>query len=614
MEGRGLDDRALQANWARLLLSSLVAAGVEDVVLSPGSRSTPFVLAAIREPKLTCYDVADERSAAFFALGQARITGRPTLLLCTSGTAGANYYPAVVEAGANGVPLLVLTADRPLDLQGCGANQTIDQIKLFGGHVRRFIELGEARGGERELRALRRTASQAFLATLHPEPGPVHLNARARKPLEPETEESRGGETEKPLHTTVPVAFRPRLLPPVSVLDQLAAACQRSERGLLVAGPAPASQAGLREVFSEVARRAGFVVLTDAASQLRWGLHSSGAKRSDATVTTYSTLLANADFRASHAPDLIVQIGRAPTTTIWERYIAEHAVGAGVGTGGAEHWLIAPQGWHDPQSTADYLVAADASETLTALLERLPPSSSPTSETEWTRSWTKADALVRGIQDSILGQEEGLSEAATAQAVVSALPSDGVLVVGNSLPIREVDAWVAGPPKPLTVLSQRGASGIDGLVSGACGAARAAGVPTALLVGDVSFLHDLSGLATALHVETPLAILVVQNRGGRIFERLPVASYLAEEKGAMEHWTTPHEADLASAANVHGLRYHQVSAPQELRKALDQALETNGVTVIEAIVPEHGAADLDRRVAEHFREKRLREKRLRQEF
>ncbi|HRI55183.1 MAG TPA: 2-succinyl-5-enolpyruvyl-6-hydroxy-3-cyclohexene-1-carboxylic-acid synthase, partial [Pseudomonadota bacterium] len=238
-----MSEANLLAEWARLLLGSLAAAGVREVVVSPGARSTPFVCAAHAEPQLRCWDVIDERAAAFFALGQARVTGRPSLLICTSGTAGAHYLPAVIEAGAAHLPLLVLTADRPFELQDCGAPQTIDQIKLLGGHARRFFELGMPDPSDLSLRALRRLAAQAVLTTTWPTPGAVHLNARARKPLEPQSvhtsdEVALRARVDELLQAPLLRAYPPRAVPAPAGVAAAAQLCRSARRGLIICGPA----------------------------------------------------------------------------------------------------------------------------------------------------------------------------------------------------------------------------------------------------------------------------------------------------------------------------------------------------------------------------------------
>ena len=585
----------LQAEWARLLIDSFAAAGGREVVISPGSRSTPFVLAAAGHPKLRCRDVVDERSAAFFALGQGRVTGRPTLLLPTSGTAGANYFPAVIEASASHVPMLVLTADRPVELAACGANQTIDQLKLYGDHVREFFELGAPDSAPRALRGLRRAVAQAVFASRYPRPGAVHLNARARKPLEPGTAD---GPAERELAAAVDALIErpvPRPLSPLRVphggqVDELAETCRRVERGLIVCGPASLAQAGARSLIAELGRRSGYPILREAASQVRFcaELSADGV----VAVDGFNAILGCEQICAL-APELIVQIGRCPTSGAWGRYLARHA--------GCRHWVLGPDGWQDARSTATDLMFADLDATLARLTTRLPAGGR---ETPWSERWRAAEATVRRcVEGELSASGEALTEGGVARSLVASLPSGSLLAVGNSLPIREVDTYCPGAAdrrdaRDLRVLAQRGASGIDGVTSGTLGAASVWPHRVALLIGDLSFLHDLSGLQAARQVKVPAVIVVVQNRGGRIFEQLPLASHAAAAGDVFEHWTTPHDLDLAPAAALHGLAFERVATRPELEAALELGFARPGVTLIEALVPPHGAAEQNRRLQE----------------
>ncbi len=600
-------DANLQTEWVRLLIDSFAAAGVREVVISPGSRSTPFVLAAAGHAKLRCRDVVDERSAAFFALGQARVTGSPTLLLPTSGTAVANYLPAVVEASASHVPLLVLSADRPVELAACGANQTIDQIKLFGDHVREFFELGAADPAPRALRALRRAVAQAVFASRYPCPGAVHLNARVKKPLEPSDAASAA---ERALTTAVdalverpaPRPLAPLRLPDADDVGELADACRRASRGLIVCGPAALAQADSRSLIAELGRRTGFPVLREAASQVRFCTELSG--EGVLAVDGFDAILKSEHFRSAPAPELIIQIGRCPTSGSWARYLANHA--------GCPHWVLGPDGWHDAESTATHLIFADLAPCLARLTTRLPARAatssrlSPSGVTSWRTRWRAAEDVVRRrVDEELAASADTLTEGGVARSLVAALPAGSLLALGNSLPIRQVDTFCPGnaggrEARDLRVLCQRGASGIDGVTSGALGAASVWRHRVALLVGDLSFLHDMTALRAARQVTVPLVIVVVQNRGGRIFEQLPLAAHPAADGEVFEHWTTPHDFELAPAAEMHGLAFDRVERPAALEAALERGLDRSGATLIEAIVPPHGAAEQNRRLRQRI--------------
>ena len=303
----------------------------------------------------------------------------------------------------------------------------------------------------------------------------------------------------------------------------------------------------------------------------------------------FDALLENERFRAE-APQLIVQIGRSPTSGAWGRYLAEHA--------GRPHWVFHPYGWQDAQSTATHLVFADLAASLARLTTRLPPRGR---ETTWSARWRAGAAAVRLAVDEELEHCAGdLTEGAVARSLVAALPAGSLLSVGNSLPIREVDTYcpgdAGGGSLDLRVLCQRGASGIDGVISGTLGAASLWRHRVALLIGDLSFLHDVSGLAAARQIMVPFVIVVVQNHGGRIFEQLPLASHPAAGDDVFEHWTTPHDVDLAPAAALHGLEYARVEQLADFEAAVIAGLKHPGTTLIEAVVPPHGAAEQNGRL------------------
>ncbi len=594
----------VQQEWARTLLWSLADAGIRQVVISPGSRSTPFVLAALEHPDLDCIDFLDERVAAFYALGQARASGRASLLICTSGTAGANYLPAVVEAGADYVPLLVLTADRPLELTDCGANQTIDQQRLFGQHARRFFDLGMADAAPEAFAGLRRRAAQAVHATTYPEPGAVQLNARARKPLEParelaEPEIAFERLAEDLRSRPIVTVATPNRLPSDDTLCSLADQLCRAERPLVVCGPAPIGgaasvaghwPAGAWLALPQVVQDTGAVLLAETASQQRFASLPE-MPRADA----FDTILRSSAAQEALAADFVLQLGRTPTSAAWPSYLKSCA---------APHWVLAEHGWNDPSCTAERLLIGEpeaALEWLAELLDedRQRPFSVPPLNA-WQTAWHRADQLAWGAVDASLAAVEGLSEGAVARQLVTALPDGALLALGNSLPIRHLDTYCPGRPVAWAVWSQRGASGIDGVISGSAGAASVLRRPAALLIGDVSFLHDAGGLAAAARIETPFVVLVIHNQGGRIFEQLPLAGHPAAA-GHLTHWTIPHDRRLEPAATLHGLPYRQANSLQALQEALAEAFARPGATVVEARVSPRDAAerrrDIDRRFA-----------------
>ena len=589
------EPRNLLHEWSRLLIDSLVEVGVRDVVLSPGSRSTPLVLAvvdAVARGGLRCTSIVDERAAGFHALGMAKATGAPTLLLCTSGTAGAHYLPAIIEAGASHAPLVVLTADRPFELQGCAAPQTIDQIKLFGEHARGYFECGMPDASDGALRSLRRLAAQAVATCRGPLPGAVHVNARARKPLEPPPEEQLD-DAERALAARVrllassPITrhFAPRLAPDERALEELAAAIASSARGVIIAGPAPMQQADARGELLALARATGFPLLAEAASQLRFT--APGARDGVSSSDRYDAFLSVAALRDAAAPDLVIQLGAPPTSSLIDAWLEAHPRCA--------RWVLAPHGWNDPSSRAVALVQAEVAETARALRTRLAGDPGAAANAAWRARFAAAEATTAAVTASVLA-EAGFDEATATVIAASREPSRSepapVLAIGNSLPIRMIDLLCGGAISEWVVWSQRGANGIDGLISGAAGVART-GRSTRLLLGDVSALHDLGGLGAARDLEVPLVVVVMNNGGGRIFEQLPVAAR-PDLAGALPLFTTPRTQSFAAAARFFGHRYHAVDEAGAMRRVLAEAQRTPGCTIVEALVPPTSAAERSR--------------------
>jgi len=585
-----------QAEWARLLMTSFADAGVRDVVASPGSRSTPFLLAALGEDRLTCHSVADERSAAFFALGLAKASGRPSLLLCTSGSAAAHYFPAIVEAGSSFAPLLILTADRPVELQASGANQTIDQVKLFGDQVRQFFDLGAAEDSPAALRGARRLVVQAYARALGPEPGPVHLNARARKPLEPQALTdplalAMKAEVDALLARPCPRRVQPIRLAAEPVIERMLRAMVKAERPLMVAGPGPLEQSGWLGLAHELCRRLEAPFFADSTSQLRFA-----EERPPGLIDNYGALLGHPAL-AEPRPDLIIQLGNPLTTTAFSHFLEQNAAA------GLEHFVLSPWGWRDGDNLATEVVNADLEPTLESLLERLPTCHRPQG---WLEHWQKASRLVE-VELAALLAESPFSEGGIARVLAEALPQGSLLAVGNSLPIRELDLWSRGDRGELLLLSQRGASGIDGLVSGAAGAARLLGRPSLLVLGDISLGHDLAGLELLGRLSTPLVVLVINNQGGRIFEQLPLASHPGVAGGRFDFWTTPHRHDFEAVARHFSVPYQQIGSLDDLLQAMDKAFfETGKSILLEARLPPHGVAEqnaeLRRRIASKLAE------------
>ncbi len=568
-------NRDLQSEWARLFVHALAGAGVSEVIASPGSRSTPLALAAFDSGGVRVTTSVDERSAAFFALGQARVTGKPSLLLCTSGTAGAHYLPAVIEAERAHLPLIAVTADRPWELTQSQANQTVDQTKLFGHHVRGFFELGEPT--PEALRALPRIAVQSVLKTQFPVSGPVHINARFRKPLEPIA--SAGDESWRPqlralFESSVPTTSIGRLQPSPAAIDHVADLAGSTSRGLVVAGPAWAtaeskseSSRRLRRALAGFLRSSGFAFAAEAASDLLHGPELSGL-----AVGGLDAWLA--DLFATMPPQLVIRLGAPPISAAWQR--------ASNASPRSPQIVVAPHGIADPTSCATDVVLADASELFQALAGRMRDSANAGYREHVVELATRAE----GPPPSAI-----LSEPQVARLVTSALQSGTTLFLGNSQVVRDVDRYGGRSSAELSVLHQRGASGIDGLIAGAAGARSVTPTdePVVAMLGDVSALHDVGSLALAAQSAGPLVLLVVNNGGGRIFEQLPVAQQISKQ--ALESlFVTPPPSFLAGTCAAFGVAHQRADSSTALSRALADACATASTTVLEVMIPAKASA------------------------
>jgi 2-succinyl-5-enolpyruvyl-6-hydroxy-3-cyclohexene-1-carboxylate synthase len=567
---------AVQTVWAELIAATLADCGVRTCVVSPGSRSTPLVFALAGDGRFALPTIIDERAAAFFALGVARATGEPAALVCTSGSAAAHYLPALVEASMAGVPLVVLTADRPPELQQCGASQTIDQIDLYGSFVRGSFDLGAPVGTAVALRGLRRKLVQAVTLARGPHAGPVHVEVPLRKPLEPTaptTDDERALARVAVGLRGTRVVYPARLVAEAAALDTVAAAIAGEPRGVILAGALPAAFSAARDALFTLADRTGYPILAEAGSQLRFGPRPANV----VCVDHFDLLLGSPTLGGAPAPHIILQLGAEPVAAGWPAAQPMLA--------GCARYVLAAHDWHDPDSSAKAVVIGDVAASITGLVDRTEPRRTR----EFALAWRHADARAANALGRALASHPR-SEVALIGAVLDGLPEDGIVQLGNSLPVRIVD-HVRGGGTRRVVLTQRGAAGIDGLVASAAGATHA-GQPVVLVLGDVSFAHDLGGLLAARHAKAPLAIVVVDNGGGRIFSGLPVAR--TQRAVFDQHFLTAPGIDPIAVAAALGVPALTASSPEAMSSALATALATAGPTLIHAPVTATGAHDVRR--------------------
>ncbi len=517
----------VQATFCATLVDQWLRHGLRHAIIAPGSRSTPMALAFSSCPELTVHVFHDERSAAFAALGVALSSGEPAALLCTSGTAATHFHAAVVEAHQSGVPMLVLTANRPPELQGVGAPQTINQTNLYGDAVHWFHDPGVANDDQRG--TWRWIASTAWSMATGPLPGPVHLDLPFREPLVGAVGE----------------------LPDVALFDQLSAApavvdplveLLGEARGVIVAGAGVDDPAAV----NALAVASGWPVLADPLS---------GCQTLDNAVLRFDALLRDDGFAAAHSPAAVLQLGKPPASKVLGQWLA---------ASGAAHVAVSPVGLVcDPNLVGAMQVHAPIGQLCAALLE-----TARARDAQWLDEWLRVDRIARDVVESSLDAERDLSEPGIARAVTAAIPSGGQLVVASSMPVRDVE-WFGTPRGDITVHSNRGANGIDGVIATAIGVAIGSGAPTTVLLGDVAFCHDSSSLTALVGRGLDLKIVVTDNDGGAIFSFLPQATTLPPEQFE-QLFGTPHGTDIIAVARAHGLRAYDADTATELRAAFDE--------------------------------------------
>ena len=537
--------------WARTLAAELAGCGVRHAVICPGSRSAPLALAFADHPEIRTWSIVDERSAGFFALGLGKQDRVPAALVATSGTAGANFYPAVIEASCAHVPLLVITADRPPELHGWGALQTVNQQNFYGSYPRWFVDLGLPDSAVVAQNHLKATVARSVLVSVGRPRGVVHLNAPFREPLAPS----------EPNGPVAPSRATLQLGPPLEsprpeIISAVHERIDRHPRGLIVCGPREIPDA-FPEAVLELARASGYPVLAEATSQVRFRPQTS-------PIAHYEALLRHSGFASAHRPQLVLRFGG----TLISKALQTWLDGSGADTVlFSEDGLLA-----DPNHAANLVVEGDAVAGCIALAVTRRGK-----RDDWAGHFQDAEQRVRTTLQRHFEKATSLTEPAVAHHLAAMLPPDANLFVSSSMPVRDLDCFASTSSGPLRVFSNRGANGIDGVVSTALGVAAAATHPTVLLAGDLALWHDLGGLLTAHRSRLSLTIVVLNNDGGGIFSFLPISKVPNHFE---ELFATPHGLGFASAAELFGARHVCPRTAEELRRCLSQSLE-GGLHLIE---------------------------------
>jgi 2-succinyl-5-enolpyruvyl-6-hydroxy-3-cyclohexene-1-carboxylate synthase len=557
--------RAL-AIFVDALVHGLVQAGVQHFCVCPGSRSTPLTLAIARHPDARMWLHLDERSAAFFGLGLAKARRSPVALVCTSGTAAANFFPAVVEAFHARVPLVVLTADRPHELRDWGAAQTIDQLRLYGSHARWFVDLPEPDDSPDVIRYVRAVAARAVAVANGVSPGPVHLNCPFREPLilappNAVRDESAGWCDQPPIAIT---SGRRGLAS--DDVAELADLLGSTERGLIICGPQ--DDPALPPAVAKLAGRLGYPILADPLSGVRCGPHDRSL-----VLDRYDAFLREPGVVERLTPDVVLRFGAIPTSKPLALYLERYDRSSQIVVDGTESW-------NEPSHRASRIVHADGrqlGESLAARLAATPAQRAP-GPTGWAASWRRANDLADDVIRTRLDELSELFEGKVFRELAALLPRSALLYVGNSMPVRDLDAFFPAGEQAIRFLANRGVNGIDGVVSSALGASATSPGPTVLVIGDLSFYHDSNGLLAAHRHSLSATIVLLNNNGGGIFSFLPQASEVEEFEPL---FGTPHGLDFRPLAEAHGARFRRVTDWPEFRDAASQGIAGSGLTVVE---------------------------------
>ena len=555
--------------WSQIFIEQLASLGVRYACISPGSRSTPLTYALSKNRKIKSFINIDERSSAFFALGLAKSAGKPVIVVTTSGTAVAELYPAIIEAYQQRTPLIICTADRPPELIGSGANQTINQHNIYKNHIRWFRDLGLPSIGETGFHHLQKIAIKAYQISLTEDRGPVHLNFPFRKPLEPF---SYTDEVSKKIFQLKPqrITGNKSLYHNTTgnglakAFGRLTDELTKTEKGIIIAGPMEYDRELIKGI-KKLSALLKYPVFADGLSQLRFGI----SKNDKSIISNFNSIVKSEKFVEQHNLNIIIQFGRTPTSSVLENFLEET---------NADRYLINKYGdKFDPTRNAKAVLAVEAKTFCENLLSSIKQKKNTGHKSIWLKDFICAEEISEKVKAGIIEKSKFLNEPFVITEIFKTVPSGSNIFIGNSLPVRDLDYFSSNLSKRLTIHFNRGASGIDGITSTALGIA-ARTKPTILITGDLSFLHDLNALSIAAKYSIPLIIIVINNNGGGIFESLPIAGKV---KRFREFFITPHNIELDSIVKSFGINHQLITSRSQFQSHLIKSLNKNFPSVLE---------------------------------
>ncbi len=569
--------------WCTTFVEELASLGVKYACLSPGSRNTSLLIAFSENKKIKSYVIIDERSSGFFALGLAKSSNSPVVLLSTSGTAVAEFHPAIIEAYYNHVPLIVCTADRPPELLNCGANQTINQENIFRNHIRWYFNLGLPELTVKRLRNLKTIAARAYYESLGNVNGPVHLNFPFRKPFEPDdfTDEIREDlNISKILPAKVSIYSTEDNKSSFNKKDfnKLYRLLKRTKKGLIISGPEN-QDSDFALLCSELADKLKYPILADGISQLRFGNHDKNN-----ILVNFEGVLRSDTFLKHWDPELILLFGKTPTSKGLELFFEK--------TNSVKYLVNEFADWNDPSNKAETVLGLKPSEYCKSVVEALEKDKFKRTDNNWLNEYLKLEEISIANRKKIIDKADFPFEGKVISEVTSLLPDNSRLMVSNSMPVRDLDYFARKSDKNICVYNNRGASGIDGITSTALGIAVYTRQSTVLITGDLAFYYDLNGLLTSLKYKIPLVVILINNNGGGIFQMLPVASY---EKVFTDYFITPHNLNFSAIVKSYGGSFVNIKDWNQLRAEFKVAIKKNKLSVLQIKTDSKQSADLRRK-------------------
>ena len=569
--------------FSQAFVDELARSGLHHACVCPGSRSTPLVMSLAKEPRVKTWVHLDERSAAYFAVGMSRALNEPVAVVSTSGTAAANFFPAVIEAHYSHIPLLIITADRPPELCEWGANQTIDQNRMYGNHAKWSVNMAPPEVTPDLLRYVREMACRVFATAMQSPAGPVHVNFPFGEPLVPKNvpadipeffrgnQEAWGSREDNRPYTHVQSG---RSSVDLERLKQVAGDLQAAKEGLIVCGPQ--YDPNFPSVVAQLAKRLEFPILADPLSQVRCGPHDRTL-----VLDTYDAFLRSKRMTEVLEPKLLLRFGATPTSKVLQGYITQHH--------NARQILIHDGDWQDPMHTATDVIQTGASQ----FAQDLATAVKPSSKTEWADRWL---AIAKAARETIRSELAGIREMFEGRIfaeLAAILPTDAALFAGNSMPVRDLDSFFPTAPTQIRFLANRGASGIDGVLSTALGVSSVSQGRMFLVIGDLSFYHDMNGLLAAKQYNPHATIILLNNNGGGIFSFLPQRDY---PESFEKYFATPHDLTFQAAAALYGLDYSKATSWEEFRALLSATTAPSRTTIVEVQTDRERNLELHHRI------------------